>query len=59
MTRPTKFTKEQLVAALNANDHDLTRTAVALQVSPSTVYRAMERYGIEVITERRTVITAA
>ena len=59
MGRPSKFTKEQLVAALHANEHDLTRAAVALQVSPSTVYRAMQRYGIEVVTERRTVITAA
>jgi len=53
MTRPTKFTKEELVAALQANDHDLTRAAVALHVSPSTVYRAMQRHGIEVETERR------
>jgi transcriptional regulator of acetoin/glycerol metabolism len=53
MARQAKFTKEELVTALQANDHDLTRTAVALHVSPSTVYRAMERYGIEVETERR------
>jgi transcriptional regulator of acetoin/glycerol metabolism len=59
MTRPPKFTKEELVKAIEANDHDLTRAAVALDVSPSTVYRAMERHGIQVVTERRTVISAA
>ena len=59
MTRPTKFGKEELLAALQANDGDLTRTAVALKVAPSTVYRAMERHGIQIVTERRTVITAA
>lgn len=53
MTRRTKFTKEELVAALKDNDHDLTRAAVALQVSPTTVYRAMQRHGIAIETERR------
>lgn len=55
MGRQAKFSKEELIEALQANGHDLTRSAVALQVSPSTVYRAMERYGIqvEVETERR------
>lgn len=59
MGRPPKITKEQLIAALQAHDNDLTRAAVELHVSPSTVYRAMERHGIQVVTERRTVITAA
>lgn len=59
MGRPPKFSKDELLAALEANDFDLTRAAVALGVSPSTVYRAMERHGIQVVTERRTVITAA
>lgn len=53
MGRQAKFTKEQLVAALEEASGDLTRTAVALQVSPSTVYRAMVRHGIEVHIERR------
>lgn len=59
MGRPPKITREQLLEALQAHDNDLTRAAVQLGVSPSTVYRAMERHGIQVITERRTVITAA
>ncbi len=59
MGRSQKFTKEQLIAALEAHEYDLTRSAVQLQVSPSTVYRAMERHGIQVVTERRAVITPA
>ncbi len=59
MGRSQKFTKEQLIAALEAYDYDLTRSAVRLHVSPSTVYRAMERHGIQVVTERRAVITPA
>jgi transcriptional regulator of acetoin/glycerol metabolism len=59
MGRQAKFTREQLVAALEESSGDLTRAAVKLDVSPSTIYRAMQRHGIQVITERRTVITAA
>jgi transcriptional regulator with GAF, ATPase, and Fis domain len=53
MGRQAKFTREQLVAALTAAGGDLTRTAVTLEVAPSTVYRAMTRYGIEVETTRQ------
>lgn len=53
MGRPAKFTKDELLAALEAADNDLIKAAVALQVSPSTVYRSMQRYGIELVTERR------
>lgn len=53
MGRQAKFTREQLVAALEEATGDLTRAAVALGVAPSTVYRAMTRYGIEVQTTRQ------
>ena len=53
MSRQPKYTKAEIIAALKAADGDLIKTAVALQVTPSTVYRSMQRYGIEVITERR------
>ena len=53
MGRQPKFSKDDLIAALKAAGGDLTKAAVALGVSPSTVYRSMERNGIEVITERR------
>lgn len=59
MARQPKFTKEQLVAALKAANHDLTRAAVALEVAPSTVYRAMVRYGVQVESERRIVESVA
>lgn len=52
MGRQPKFTKEDLIAALEAASGDLTKAAVALGVSPSTVYRSMERHGIAVITQR-------
>ena len=53
MSRQPKFTKEEIVAAIKATDGDLIKAAVALGVTPSTVYRSMQRYGIEVVTERR------
>lgn len=53
MARQAKFTREELIQALEAASGDLTRAAVALDVSPSTVYRAMERHGIEVEIQRR------
>jgi transcriptional regulator of acetoin/glycerol metabolism len=58
MGRQVKFTKDELVAALKNEDGDLTRTAVALGVALSTIYRAMDRHGIQVETERR-ITTAA
>ena len=59
MTRTSKFTREQLVSALTNADGDLTRAAVALEVAPSTVYRAMKRHGIQVRETREVVETAA
>lgn len=59
MGRQAKFTREQLVAALQAADGDLTRAAVALGVAPSTVYRAMARHGVQVQSTRRVVSEAA
>lgn len=59
MARTPKFTREELLAALKAHDYELTRTAVQLEVSPSTVWRAMERHGIRVETERRVVLTTS
>jgi len=53
--RHSKFTKEQLIAALNKAGGDLTKAAVELGVSPSTVYRAMGRHGIGLETQRRVV----
>lgn len=53
MGRQTKFTKEQLLKALGESGNDPTRAAVALGVSPSTVYRAMGRHGLSVVAERR------
>lgn len=55
MSRPGKFTREELVAALTAADGDLTRTAVALGVAPSTVYRAMSRHGVQVHSTKQVV----
>lgn len=55
MGRPVKFTKEDLIRALKAADGDLTRAAVSLSVAPSTVYRSMERYGVQVEATRRVV----
>ena len=55
MGRQAKFTKEQLITALEREAGDLTRAAVLLQVSPSTVYRAMLRYGVEIRQTRRVV----
>jgi transcriptional regulator with GAF, ATPase, and Fis domain len=52
MSRQPKYTKDEIIAALKATDGDLIKAAVALEVTPSTVYRSMQRYGIEVITER-------
>lgn len=57
MARQQKFTKEQLVLALQKAGGDLTRAAVELQVAPSTVYRAMARHGVTV-RESREVIAA-
>ncbi len=59
MGRQSKFTREQLVAALEGADGDLTRAAVALGVVPSTVYRSMQRYGVQVEATRRVVAEAA
>lgn len=59
MGRPLKFTKAELMDALSASGSDPIRAAVALAVSPSTVYRAMDRYGIQVETEKRIKPVAA
>lgn len=53
MGRQVKFTKEELLKALEESGNDPTRAAVALQVSPSTVYRAMVRHGLSLVAERR------
>jgi transcriptional regulator of acetoin/glycerol metabolism len=53
--RQAKFTKQQLIEALQTAEGDLTRAAVELQVSPSTVYRAMGRHGV-VVRETRKVV---
>jgi transcriptional regulator of acetoin/glycerol metabolism len=53
--QPAKFSREQLITALRNTNGDLTRAAVLLAVSPSTVYRAMERYGVSVQEKRRVV----
>ena len=55
MGRQAKFTKQELIAALRQERGDLTRAAVALQVAPSTVYRAMVRHGVTVEETRRIV----
>ena len=53
MGRPPKVTKEELLAALKRNQGDYLKTAVELNVDLSTVYRSADRYGIEVIRQRR------
>lgn len=53
--RQSKFTREELVAALKESDGDLTRAAVALGVAPSTVYRAMVRYEVQVQSTKQVV----
>lgn len=57
MGRQAKFTKQELVAALKRSEGDLTRAAVELEVSPSTIYRAMVRHGVSVRQTR--VVEAA
>lgn len=59
MGRQGKFTKDELIAALKGAEGDLTRAAVALQVAPSTVYRAMRRHGVQVEATRRVVEAVA
>ena len=59
MGRPAKFTRDELLTALASNGSDPIRAAVALKVSLSTIYRAMDRHGIAVETERRITTTAA
>ncbi len=59
MARQVKFTKQELIGALRDADGDLTRAAVALSVAPSTVYRSMRRYGVQVEATRRVVTAAA
>lgn len=59
MGRQVKFTKDELIAALQAADGDLMQTAVALGVALSTVYRAMGRHGVTVESTRRIVTEAA
>lgn len=56
MGRQAKFTKDQLIAALRQEAGDLTRAAVVLQVSPSTVYRAMLRYDVAIRQTRKVVV---
>ena len=58
MARQPKFTKQQLIAALEKGEGNLTRAAVVLGVSPSTIYRAMERHGVTV-QQSREVVTSA
>jgi transcriptional regulator of acetoin/glycerol metabolism len=57
MGRQAKFTKQELIAALQKEAGDLTRAAVELNVAPSTVYRAMVRHGVSVRQTR--VVEAA
>lgn len=56
MGRQAKFTKEELIRALEREAGDLTRAAVVLQVSPSTVYRAMLRYDVAIRQTRKVVV---
>lgn len=55
MGRKSKFTREELVAALKDAEGDLTRAAVKLNVAPSTVYRAMSRYEVQVQSTKAVV----
>lgn len=59
MGRQVKFTKEELIRALKEADGDLTRAAVALNVVPSTIYRSMRRYRVQVEATREVVEVAA
>jgi transcriptional regulator of acetoin/glycerol metabolism len=51
--RQPKFTKDQLLQALKDSGNDPIRAAVALSVSPSTIYRSMVRNGLTVVSQRR------
>ena len=42
----TPITREQILAALDASDHDVDSAAALLQVSGRTLYRRMRDMGI-------------
>lgn len=46
--RPPAFTEEQLRAALAEADNVVATAARLLEVAESTVWRAVDRYGIEI-----------
>lgn len=55
MSRQPTVSREDLIRALTSSKGDLVVAAVLLEVHPSTVYRAMRRYGVKVEAERRVV----
>lgn len=46
MGRPAKFTRADLIRALISAKGNYVVAAVLLEVNPSTVYRAIERYAV-------------